>query len=1168
MNRKGITILVSILLCCSLMAGSGVLAISSNFAINWDLIAGGGGAANSANYTITGTAGQPATESSYSANYQLTSGYWYPVVTAANFAVKHDIISGGDGTSSSANYTVTGTIGQLATESSSTTNYQFTSGYWFQGDAATLRTQAVGTATGTGTAAFTTSDGCISDLTAVAQAALTCSSQTGLDFPHGFFSFNVTSISANSTVTIDISLPSAVPVGTQYWKCQDGTCVDVTSLLGDDDGDNMLTLTIRDGGLGDTDGISNGTIVNLGGPGFTMQAHIALTTEGSITTAKVGDNITYTVNITNTGNDLLVKDSIYDSVAGDISSYFSDNLTQGASDNASYTYTVTGTEPDPLINTVTAHYHPQGLPSHDISASDNWSIDLIIPSVSVIKTGNTISKVGDNVAYTISITNTGNVDLVADNITDSLLENITASFSNPLVVGGSDNISYSYTVKSGDADPLVNKVIAHYHAQELPDCDVSSYDIWSVNLVHPSISVTKTGNVTSKIGDNVTYTITITNTGDIAVVTDNITDSRLGNITSYFLSPLYPGATDSVDYTYGVQPGDPDPVENTVTAHYHPLLLTNDITSSDNCSVDLVHPGISVTKTSDPISKTGDNVTYTITVTNTGDDTLVKDSIIDSLVGNIGSYFLDNLTQGASDNVSYTYTVTGTEPDPIENTVIVHYHPQGLANDISDNATTSVDLVHPGILVTKLAHAGTYRSGDNITYTISISNTGDDTLVKDSIIDSLVGNISSYFSDNLTQGASDNISYIYTVKPDDPDPLVNIVSVHYHPQGLSNDISDNTTASVDLVPSITSVNPVQGNRGHTLNITIAGTHFNRATAVSFGAGITVNSFTVDSPTQITANISIAGDAALGPRDISVTNAEGTGSLTNCFTVDAAPPAQHVATATGTGTASFTSGSGSLTGLTAVAQSELTCPYKPGLTFLHGFFRFNITNIVPGSTATITIELPSAMPIGIQYWKCQNGTWVNMTSLLGDDDGDNILTLTVTDGGTGDTDGAANGTIVDPGGPAVISTLVPRALSSSPAPPYRPEPARITVKYLDINPQKAYANQPVSITTNVVNSGGVGGSYTVVLRINGRVEQTRTVSVGPGASCPVRFTVTEAQPETYAVDISGQRGRFTIVGSGGQGIGVKEGLIVATATFVLVLLLGLLLIVVRRRFQTQ
>ena len=35
--------------------------------------------------------------------------------------------------------------------------------------------------------------------------------------------------------------------------------------------------------------------------------------------------------------------------------------------------------------------------------------------------------------------------------------------------------------------------------------------------------------------------------------------------------------------------------------------------------------------------------------------------------------------------------------------------------------------------------------------------------------------------------------------------------------------------------------------------------------------------------------------------------------------------------------------------------------------------------------------------------------------VGDDDGDNVITITKTDGGTGDADGTENGTITDPAG---------------------------------------------------------------------------------------------------------------------------------------------------------
>jgi sugar lactone lactonase YvrE len=71
-------------------------------------------------------------------------------------------------------------------------------------------------------------------------------------------------------------------------------------------------------------------------------------------------------------------------------------------------------------------------------------------------------------------------------------------------------------------------------------------------------------------------------------------------------------------------------------------------------------------------------------------------------------------------------------------------------------------------------------------------------------------------------------------------------------------------------PTVTSFNPpAQGAGG---NVIITGTHFTGATAVSFG-GVPAASFTVDSPTQITA---VVGAGASG--NVEVTTPGGTGSL--------------------------------------------------------------------------------------------------------------------------------------------------------------------------------------------------------------------------------------------------------------------------------------------------
>ena len=125
------------------------------------------------------------------------------------------------------------------------------------------------------------------------------------------------------------------------------------------------------------------------------------------------------------------------------------------------------------------------------------------------------------------------------------------------------------------------------------------------------------------------------------------------------------------------------------------------------------------------------------------------------------------------------------------------------------------------------------------------------------------------------------------------------------------------------------------------------------------------------------------------------------------------------------------------------------------------------------------------------------------------------------------------------------------------------PPTMSVQFVSINPKQVTANQPVTISTNVVNTGDQGGSLSVALKINGQVEQTRMISVGPQASQPIKFTVTRAQPGTYSVDIGGQTGSFTIPDTTKHRAPVSAGLIVFLIAGVLILATIMVLVLSRR-----
>src|SRR5204863_8427219 len=84
--------------------------------------------------------------------------------------------------------------------------------------------------------------------------------------------------------------------------------------------------------------------------------------------------------------------------------------------------------------------------------------------------------------------------------------------------------------------------------------------------------------------------------------------------------------------------------------------------------------------------------------------------------------------------------------------------------------------------------------------------------------------------------------------------------------------------------------PTSGNLTETLGVVFNGTNYiSGVTTVSIsGTGITVNTVTVNSNIKLTANITIASGATVGPRNVSVTNPApggGTATLTNGFTVN-------------------------------------------------------------------------------------------------------------------------------------------------------------------------------------------------------------------------------------------------------------------------------------------
>jgi len=97
-----------------------------------------------------------------------------------------------------------------------------------------------------------------------------------------------------------------------------------------------------------------------------------------------------------------------------------------------------------------------------------------------------------------------------------------------------------------------------------------------------------------------------------------------------------------------------------------------------------------------------------------------------------------------------------------------------------------------------------------------------------------------------------------------------------------------------------------------------------------------------------------------------------------------------------------------------------------------------------------------------------------------------------------------------------------------APPAPPPPAAFSVSNISVEPTEVQPKEVVTITVSVANTGGMEGSHTLVLKINGVKEAEKTITVAPGNIKAVSFTVTKEQPGSYSVTVDGLGSSFIVI----------------------------------------
>jgi uncharacterized repeat protein (TIGR01451 family) len=500
---------------------------------------------------------------------------------------------------------------------------------------------------------------------------------------------------------------------------------------------------------------------------------------GSNSRIEAGETLTYGFAITNTSNVTL-----HGIIINDLSASISGGpltLAPNAADTTSITGThlLTQAELDACSfhNDATVNgYTPSPTNTLVTISDDNDTPFVTVPSIllemdgtlDMTVTGGTgQADAGDVINYTFRVTNTGNVTL-----TGIGLSNLTGGITllggpsiATLIPGAVDTTTFtgSYTLTQTDIDAGVfnNQVQANSTAPVCTSATPTSTAAESMPLTQAaSVQVVKLGLLDTSIvspagqadaGDTITYTITVTNTGNVTLSNLVVTENTAGVVlTGSPIASLAPGVSNALAYsaTYTLTQADVDlgtflnSIDVTAAQPIGPNVTDN---GTDTRPL-TPQPSISLTKTGtlninasapNGIANPGDTITYTFRVENTSNVTLTNISLTDPVATISGGPIASLLPDGVDTTTftgSYTLTQADVDAGSFTNTARVTASSPGFTNNvtITDNDAQTI-LPVPGISLVKssvqnMGVDGQIDADETITYGFAITNTGNVTL--------------------------------------------------------------------------------------------------------------------------------------------------------------------------------------------------------------------------------------------------------------------------------------------------------------------------------------------------------------------------------------------------------------------------------------------------------
>ncbi len=419
---------------------------------------------------------------------------------------------------------------------------------------------------------------------------------------------------------------------------------------------------------------------------------------------RAGDQATFTLKTANTGDvplhDVTIADPAVPSCARAIGS-----LAPGQSAVGTCTATV------PLPNGARAAVKGIDPLGKVVSSTADAKVPLITPAISVSKEAvPPVVHGGDQVAWKITVRNTGDSPLNPVDVTDDVTPECSRSFG---VLTPGTQQTYSCTAKP--ALTTTNSVTAT--GTDATGRPVTAKSSTTVTVIHPALAVTAAASPAQvREGDRVTFAVTVRNTGDVPLDDVAVADDSVPGCVRKF-GTLAPNAVE----TYKCEQLAPaDDVTNTVVATGKDQLGTTQRATAE-ARIDVVHPTLEASVAAAPAQvREGDRVTFTVTVSNTGDaefhDVTVADDRVAECARTLGTVSAQGkqtftcTTVAGTQGFTNDLTVTGTDPT---------------GRPVTAKASASFTVQHPAVTLTATVQGGPFRENDSIAIHVVVANTGD-----------------------------------------------------------------------------------------------------------------------------------------------------------------------------------------------------------------------------------------------------------------------------------------------------------------------------------------------------------------------------------------------------------------------------------------------------------